>query len=98
MLTEICTFQSLPYKYHSTIFNDEIILYEYEDKLIAISSFCPHFGGPLEIGEGVISCYWHNWIFDICNHHCINKKIKLSIRSYKIERISPIQAIIQYAD
>ena len=95
MTSEICNFLSLPHKYFSEIFNDELIVYEVDEKVFAISSFCPHFGGPLEVKNGKINCYWHDWDFDMRNHNCINKKINLSLYPYRIERISSNQVLIE---
>lgn len=95
---EICTISTLPYKYFSAIFNDELIVYEVDEKLFAISSFCPHFGGPLEINGGKIRCYWHDWDFDLQKHNCINKKVNISVRSYQIKRISLNEVLIENAN
>jgi len=95
MISEICSFPSLPHKYFSSIFNDELILYQVDEKLFAISSFCPHFGGPLEVKGGKINCYWHDWDFDLQKHNCVNKKVNLSVRPYQIVRISSNEALIQ---
>lgn len=94
MPTEMCDFKSLPHKFFSKIFNDEILVYEFENDLYAISSFCPHFGGPLEVKKGKINCYWHDWDFDIRNHKCVNKRVNLSLCAYKAQRISSTQALI----
>ena len=95
MPSEICSLESLPRKFFSEIFNDEIIIYEVDNSLFAISSFCPHFGGPLEVKNGKINCYWHDWDFDIRSHNCVNKKVNLSLYSYRVHRMSPTQALIQ---
>ena len=95
MKSEKCTFEKLPYRYLSEIFDDEILIYEIDQNLFAISGFCPHFGGPLEVGESKINCYWHNWNFDLRNHNCINKNVNITIRNYSITRISHNQALIK---
>ena len=98
MKSEKCSFEKLPYRYFSEVFEDEILIYELDQNLYAISGFCPHFGGPLEIKEGKINCYWHDWDFDIRKHNCVNKKVNLSIRPYKIQRISSNQVLIEDAN
>ena len=95
MTTEICNFDLLPHKFFSKIFNDEIIVYELDGVLYAISSFCPHFGGPLEVHNDRINCYWHNWDFDKKNLSCINQNVNIRLYSYSITRISANQALIQ---
>jgi len=96
MATELCNFSTLPHKFFSFLINDEIIIYDLNGVLMAISSFCPHFGGPLVVTGHKINCYWHDWSFDISNHFCINKKVNLRLKSYSIERLSENQALITY--
>jgi nitrite reductase/ring-hydroxylating ferredoxin subunit len=98
MITEICNFNSLPYKFFSFIFNDEIIIYELKGELHAISGFCPHFGGPLQIKGERINCHWHDWDFDSRTHKCINKRVNISLTHYRINRISTTEVIIENAD
>lgn len=88
----------LPYKYMSEVFQDEILIYELNQTLFAISGFCPHFGGPLELKDDKIHCYWHDWDFDLRKHNCLNKKVNLSIRQYKIKRISFTEVLIEDAN
>lgn len=44
------------------------------------SSFCPHFGGKLELKNGSLYCYFHDYIFDVENGKCINKPLGSSCR------------------
>lgn len=98
MISEICKYNTLPYKFFSLTFNDEIIIYESKGQLYAISGFCPHFGGPLEIEGEKINCYWHDWDFDPLTHQCINKRVNISLTHYKINRISTTEVLIENAD
>ena len=95
MKSEKLFFEKLPYKYISEVFMDEILIYELDQNLFAISGFCPHFGGPLEVKGGKIHCFWHDWNFDLRKHNCLNKKVNLSVRPYKIKRISSTEALIE---
>ena len=54
MKSEVIDIKKLPIKYFSKIFNDEILIYKVNEEFFAISTFCPHFGGPLEIKDGKI--------------------------------------------
>lgn len=43
-------------------------LYNLDGSISAIDGICPHQGGPLADGEvcdGVVTCPWHGWQFDI---------------------------------
>lgn len=47
---------------------------EVDDRLIAISTICPHLMGPLlsiDTREGLISCPWHGYQFDINSGKCV---------------------------
>lgn len=98
MTTEICTFQKLPHTFFSTVFNDEIIIYQKEQKLYAISGFCPHFGGPLAVESSKIHCFWHNWKFDLETHKCINQKVTIKLQSYGIKLISTNRILLDDAN
>lgn len=42
----------------------DILVYEYEGEIKAISNICRHFGGPVgyhKAQDGVFTCLWHNW-------------------------------------
>lgn len=46
----------------------EIVLVRKMDKIYALSSICPHMGGPMGEGEvegSCITCPWHGWQFDL---------------------------------
>jgi nitrite reductase/ring-hydroxylating ferredoxin subunit len=48
---------------------------EFEGKLIAHATVCPHSLGPLAntaIIEGVIECPWHGFRFDLATGNCVN--------------------------
>jgi nitrite reductase (NADH) small subunit len=58
-----------------------------DGEYLAIDGVCPHQGGPLGQGElcdGVLTCPWHGWQFDIrTGCHLLNSKIvqpKLPVR------------------
>jgi nitrite reductase/ring-hydroxylating ferredoxin subunit len=46
-----------------------VAIFNLEGRLHAIENACPHQGGPLGEGyleeNGVVSCPWHGWTFDV---------------------------------
>ena len=98
MTTETCTFEKLPHTFFSTVFNDEIIIYQKDQKLYAISGFCPHFGGPLAVETSKIHCFWHNWKFDLKTHKCVNQEVNIKLQSYGVELISTNRVLIDDAN
>lgn len=46
-----------------------VAIFNLEGTLHAIENACPHQGGPLGEGylegDGVVSCPWHGWTFDV---------------------------------
>lgn len=54
--------------------NHDILLYEYEGEIKAISNICRHFGGPVgyrKAKDGVFTCLWHNWQFSCEDGACL---------------------------
>ncbi len=46
----------------------KIALFRVGESVYAVDDICPHKGGPLNEGrlnEGVVSCPWHHWGFDV---------------------------------
>jgi len=76
------------YKFYSEVFVDELLIYMHENEYFAISTFCPHFGGPLVVSSGKLNCYWHDWDFHLAEHHCINRKIDVKAKRYKVKIVS----------
>ncbi len=53
----------------------EIGLFNAEGTIYALENVCPHMGGPLcegDIEEGLLTCPWHGWQFDIKTAACEN--------------------------
>ena len=51
----------------------EIAVFAVEGGFIATSGQCPHAGGPLhegDIEDGVLTCPWHGWTFDLSTGQC----------------------------
>jgi nitrite reductase/ring-hydroxylating ferredoxin subunit len=45
-----------------------LLLYNVSGSFYATSATCAHLGGPLDQGlfeEGVVTCPWHGWQFDV---------------------------------
>ncbi|MFM8252987.1 MAG: Rieske (2Fe-2S) protein [Planctomycetota bacterium] len=51
------------------VVGDRIVaLYRVDDQFYALDGICPHQGGPLGKGrlhDGVVTCPWHGWQFDV---------------------------------
>ena len=51
----------------------DVLLYEYEGEIKALSNICRHFGGPVgyhKHKDGVFTCLWHNWTFSCKDGSC----------------------------
>ena len=67
----------------------DILLYEYEGEIKAISNVCRHFGGPVgfhKAKNGVFTCLWHNWQFSCKDGSCITHP-SLPLRQYDLKII-----------
>ena len=65
----------------------DILLYEYEGEIKAISNICRHFGGPVgyhKMREGKFVCLWHNWEYSCKDGSCLTHK-GLPLRQYDIQ-------------
>lgn len=51
-----------------------------------ISSFCPHFGGPLTVKDGNLHCNFHDYSFDIETGVCLNRNFGGKCLSYDFFR------------
>jgi nitrite reductase (NADH) small subunit len=66
-----------------------VALFHDAEQFHAIDGICAHQGGPLAKGtltNGVITCPWHGWQFQIANgQHCLNPRICQTVFEVKIE-------------
>lgn len=52
-----------------------LALYLVDGQIYALNNACPHMGGPLgegQVEDGIITCPWHGWQFEIATGCCIN--------------------------
>lgn len=45
------------------------------EQVFVIDNACPHAGGNLSAGaiaNGIVTCPWHHWQFDLCSGVCID--------------------------
>ncbi len=64
--------------------NNEIGFFFENNKLKAFSSYCPHFGGPLEfVDNKEFHCHWHGYKFSN-KGECTSHKIKLNVVFFKV--------------
>lgn len=65
----------------------DILLYEHEGQIKAISNVCRHFGGPVgfhKAKNGVFTCLWHNWQYSCKDGSCLTHP-GLALRQYDIK-------------
>lgn len=65
----------------------DILLYEYEGQVRAISNICRHFGGPVGYHKaqgGVFTCLWHNWRYAAKDGSCLDHP-GLPLRQYQVK-------------
>jgi len=65
----------------------DVLLYEYEGQIKAISNICRHFGGPVgyhKHKDGVFTCLWHNWRFSCKDGSCLSHPA-LPLRQYALK-------------
>ena len=65
----------------------DILLYEYEGEIKALSNVCRHFGGPVgyhKAKDGVFVCLWHNWRFSCKDGSCLTHP-GLTLRQYALK-------------
>jgi len=64
----------------------DILLYEYEGSIRALSNVCRHFGGPVgfhQAKDGVFTCLWHCWQYSCEDGACITQP-RLPLRRYPL--------------
>ena len=69
------------------IADHDILLYEYEGQIKAISNICRHFGGPVgyhKQKDGVFTCLWHNWRYSCKDGSCLSHP-GLPLRQYALK-------------
>lgn len=56
------------------------------NKFKVFNSFCPHFGGRLNVKDGNFFCYFHEYKYNIEDGRCINRKIgsRCTLYEYKL--------------
>jgi methionine sulfoxide reductase heme-binding subunit len=68
----------------------DILLYEYEGQLKALSNICRHFGGPVgyhKAKDGVFVCLWHNWKYSCSDGACLDHP-GLPLRRYDLKVVN----------
>ena len=66
-----------------------IAVYQWESSLYAIDSACSHEDGPLgesDVEDGVITCPYHDWRFELKNGHCITDPSR-PVATYAIKEV-----------
>jgi len=68
----------------------DILLYEYEGEIKALSNVCRHFGGPIGYHKhenGVFTCLWHNWRYSCKDGSCLTHP-GLPLRQYILKIVN----------
>jgi nitrite reductase (NADH) small subunit len=75
--------------YVTVVAGYEIAIFRHDGGYYAVENCCPHRGGPIAEGEiknGIVSCPWHAWPFDVRTGECtINSAAKLKTFKLRIE-------------
>lgn len=67
----------------------DILLYEHEGEVKALSNVCRHFGGPVgfhRAKDGKFTCLWHNWQYSCADGSCLTVP-GLPLRKYPVKVI-----------
>ena len=57
------------------------------ERAVVIDNACPHAGGNLsggEVNDGIVTCPWHHWQFDLNTGVCIHSD-QARVRRYRAE-------------
>lgn len=64
-----------------------VALFKVGDTFYALDNTCIHRGGPLGDGacsNGVVTCPWHGWQYDIATGACLNQPGE-SVDTYEVQ-------------
>ncbi len=67
---------------------ESILVVKYQDKLHAMSNYCPHYGAPLHTGvliDNIVKCPWHGASFDIISGKTDISPAIDDLPTYKVE-------------
>ena len=81
------------YCFYSDKFQDRILVYKFDGEFFAVSQFCPHFGGPLELRSKDIYCPWHGLSFGCKNNSTNHPTSQLSLQSYNVNLVDEVLEI-----
>jgi len=68
----------------------DILVYELNGTIKALSNICPHFGGPVgfhKMRDGRFTCLWHNFQYSADDGACLypENMTGLRLREYKVK-------------
>ena len=71
------------------IHGKQVAVFRYDGQFFAIDDECPHKGGALHEGsieEGVVTCPWHQWRFDLRSGVCpVNPLSKVTTYAVRVQ-------------
>ncbi|HUG91739.1 MAG TPA: Rieske 2Fe-2S domain-containing protein [Planctomycetaceae bacterium] len=66
-----------------------LAVFNVNGQLYVLDGICPHAGGPLgqgRLSEGVVTCPWHGWQFDVTSgRHCLNPRLTQASFPVRVE-------------
>ena len=68
----------------------DILLYEHEGQIKALSNICRHFGGPVgfhKANNGEFVCLWHNWKYSCKDGSCLTHP-NFPLRQYSLKIVN----------
>jgi nitrite reductase/ring-hydroxylating ferredoxin subunit len=67
--------------------NHDVLVFEWQGRIRALSNICPHFGGPVgyhKMREGKFVCLWHNLAFSAETGQCLSVP-RMKLREYDVK-------------
>jgi nitrite reductase/ring-hydroxylating ferredoxin subunit len=71
-----------------TVEDRRIALFNIDGTIYAIDNHCTHRDGPVgagELKEGMITCPWHGWRFNVTTGHCLEGGANLRCYPVRVE-------------
>lgn len=73
----------------ATVADRKILIFLVDGAPVATAARCPHAAGPLHQGEicnGILTCPWHGWSFDIATGSCEeDPDLKLEVYPVRVD-------------
>ena len=73
--------------YEKKILARRIAVFNHQGKLIALEGDCKHMRASLAqsgVSEGIITCDWHGWQYDVTTGECLTDK-NICLKRFEVE-------------